>query len=198
MPRSIRLLAVLVLSLFGAASSVAQKATYAPTPPALISSKEKAADTVTPQIAAAAAQFSVGDPTDEEQMHLELINRARANANAEALRLIALSLTDKDVGDQFRIWQVDTNLLIAQFATLAAFAPPLSFNAHLIESARGHSQFQFDNAIQTHTGTNGSTAGDRVKAAGYQFANLGENVFTDATSVEQGHAAFEVDWGPGL
>ena len=36
-------------------------------------------------------QFSIGDPSDDEQLYLELINRARANPTAEAQRLIALN-----------------------------------------------------------------------------------------------------------
>jgi uncharacterized protein YkwD len=155
--------------------------------------KEKPA---APVVAQAIVQHSIGDPTDDEQMHLELINRARADANAEALRLIALSFINRDVREQFEAWQVDTNLMKAQFATNPP-AGPLSFNANLINAARAHSQFQFDTADQTHTGSGGSDAGQRATAAGYVWANIGENVFTNATSAEQGHAAFEVDWGPG-
>lgn len=195
MPLSKRLLTTLSVSAFTFANIFAQ--TFAPAPPPILSSDAKVAKTSGPEIAAAAGtQFSVGDPTDEEQLHLELINRARADASAEALRLIALSQVDKEVGNQFRFWQVDTNLLKAQFATNPP-APPLSFNAKLMSSSLGHSQFQFDNAIQTHTGTNGSSLVDRVKAVNYAWANLGENVFTEAQSPEHGHAAFEVDWGPG-
>jgi hypothetical protein len=123
--------------------------------------KEKPASRV---VAQAVVQYSIGDPTDDEQMHLELINRARADANAEALRLIALSFINTDVGEQFHVWQVDTNLMKAQFATNPP-AGPLSFNANLINAARAHSQFQFDTADQTHTGSGGSTLGQRATAA---------------------------------
>ena len=33
------------------------------------------------------ALYSIGDPTEEEQLFVELINRAREDAGAEALRL---------------------------------------------------------------------------------------------------------------
>ena len=180
---------------------VAQKAYFAPAPPPIIYSTEKpkpAAD-ASLNVAQAAVQFSIGDPTDEEQLHLELINRARADANAEAQRLIELAITDPDVNDQFfRAWNVDTNLMKAQFSTNPPVAP-LSFNAKLINAARGHSQYMFDNAVQAHTEPTPSLAdpGARAKTAGYQYLNLGENVFLNATSVQQGHAAFDVDWGPG-
>jgi hypothetical protein len=190
-----RIFTALTLSALAASSAFAQKAIYAPTPPGILSAEPVKAKTSAP-VAAAATQFSVGDPTDEEQMHLELINRARVDATAEAERLIRLSQIDKDVGDQFRVWSVDTNLMKAQFATNPP-AAPLSFNAKLIQSARGHSQFQFDNAVQTHIGSGGSTLSNRVNAVGYLWANVGENVFTDAISVEHGHAGFDVDWGPG-
>jgi uncharacterized protein YkwD len=157
------------------------------------SEKEKPAASF---VAQAPVQYSIGDPTDDEQMHLELINRARADANAEALRLIALSFTNPDVAQQFDSWNVDTNLMKAQFATNPP-AGPLSFNAKLIAAARAHSQFQFDTADQTHTGSGGSNLGQRVTAAGYAWSRIGENVFTNSISAEQGHAAFEVDWGPG-
>ncbi|HUS34686.1 MAG TPA: hypothetical protein VM680_04970, partial [Verrucomicrobiae bacterium] len=132
-------------------------------------------------LAQAVVQYSIGDPTDDEQMHLELINRSRADANAEALRLIALSFINTDVGEQFEAWQVDTNLMKAQFATNPP-AGPLSFNANLINAARSHSQFQFDTADQTHTGSGGSSVGERARTAGYIWSNVGENVFTNATS----------------
>jgi hypothetical protein len=166
---------------------------YAPTPPPILLAQPKKSSA--PEIAQAATQYSIGDPTDEEQQHLELINRARADATAEAQRIIALSAIDKDIGNQFKYWQVDTNLMVSEFSTNPP-APPLSMNAKLIQSARGHSQYQFDNAVQSHIGANGSTLQNRVDAVGYLWAGLGENVFTDATSVQQGHAAFEVDWGP--
>jgi hypothetical protein len=63
------------------------------------------------QTAAAAGPvlFSIGDPTDEEQLYLELINRARADANAEAKRLIALD----DTYVQSALQKVNTNQIIA-------------------------------------------------------------------------------------
>lgn len=193
-----RTIATLSLALT-ALNVAAQKATYAPTPPPMLVAPEKAKSSIGPvDIAQAAATFSIGDPTDEEQMYLELINRARANAIAEADRLIALAATNQDVFDQFvTAWNVDVALMKAQFATNPP-VPPLSFNAKLTEAARKHSQFQFDTATQTHTGSGGSTLRERVEAEGYLWSNLGENVFLNATSPEHGHAGFEIDWGPGV
>lgn len=180
----------------------AQKAHYAPTAPPTIYNDEqpKKSSEAAPTLAQQATLFSIGDPTDEEQMHLELINRSRADANAEALRLIRLAETDWQVAIGFANddWVVDTNAMKAQFSTNPP-VPPLSFNAKLINAARAHSQYQFDNAIQTHNEPTPALAdpGSRAKAAGYQYSNLGENVFINAESVEHGHAGFDVDWGPG-
>jgi hypothetical protein len=157
--------------------------------------KPKAAPT---DVAQAATQYSIGDPTDEEQMYLELINRARRDAVAEAERLIALAATNHDVFEQFvTAWNVDAELMRSQFAALPP-VPPLSLNARLTTAARGHSQYQFDNALQTHTGSGGTSVGQRITAAGYVWGNIGENVFLNATSPEHGHAGFDIDWGPGV
>jgi uncharacterized protein YkwD len=188
-----RILIISSVALAAAANALAQS--FAPTPPPVVFSRQKQA-AVASNVAPAATPFSIGDPTDDEQMHLELINRARADASAEAARLIALAVTNRDVASQLNYWQVDTNLMKAQFATNPP-APPLSFNAALINAARGHSQYQFDNAVQAHDEGPLSSPGTRALAAGYVYSGLGENVFTNSISAEHGHAAFEIDWGPG-
>src|SRR5438045_241634 len=57
-----------------------------PAPPALVAAPD---DLLTRQSlsAAAPALWSIGDPTDEEQLYLELMNRSRANPTAEGVRL---------------------------------------------------------------------------------------------------------------
>jgi hypothetical protein len=80
--------------------------------------------------------YSIGQPTDEEQLYLEFINRARTNPPVEGVWLA--NLTDADVLAAYAGFGVDTNLLVSQFSSIAA-APPLSFNANLILASRGHS-----------------------------------------------------------
>jgi len=138
--------------------------------------------------------YSIGNPTDEEQLHLEYINRARANAPAEAARL--RNTTDPDVLSAYSFFAVDLDLMESQFATIAP-APPLAMNAQLTVAARRHSGDMYTNQFQGHTGTDGSSLGSRATAAGYSFVTLGENVFSYAESVFHGHAGFEVDWGAG-
>src|SRR5215212_8056174 len=63
-----------------------------------------------PETAAAApVVFSIGDPTDEEQLYLELMNRARADANAEAQRLINLD----DIYVRNALQKVNTNQMVS-------------------------------------------------------------------------------------
>jgi hypothetical protein len=136
--------------------------------------------------------YSIGEPTAQEQLYLEYINRARANPAAEAVRLA--SITDQDVLHNYEVWSVDLDLMIADISALPA-APPLAMNAKLLAAARLHSQDMLENAFQGHRSSDGSTMAERIDAQGYNWNRLGENVFSYAISVEHGHAGFEVDWG---
>ena len=55
----------------------------------------------------------------------------------------------------------------------------------------------FTNAVQNHTGSGGSDPGTRMTNAGYSWTTYGENIFSYATNVWEGHAGFEIDWGAG-
>ncbi|HEV8543823.1 MAG TPA: carboxypeptidase regulatory-like domain-containing protein [Verrucomicrobiae bacterium] len=138
--------------------------------------------------------YSIGDPSPEEQLYLELINRARANPLAEGLLLANTS--DSDVQQNYAYWGVNLAAMQAQFAIIPP-APPLAMNAQLTDAARNHSLDMFNNVYQGHIGVDGSNPGTRIKAAGYNYRTYGENVFANAQSVFHGHAAFEVDYGPG-
>lgn len=48
-------------------------------------------------------------------------------------------------------------------------AQPLAFDGDLNEAAEGHSAWMIATDTFSHTGANGSSAGDRMKAAGYSF-----------------------------
>src|SRR6478672_6855998 len=97
--------------------------------------------------------YSIGDPTDEEQYNLELINRARANPVAESIRLA--NTTDPDVRSSYTYFGVNLVLMQSQFLLIPA-APPLSMNATLLNAARAHSQNMLANNYQGHTGPDGS------------------------------------------
>lgn len=101
-------------------------------------------------------------PTAFEQYMLELINRARLNPLGEA-----------------NLFGIDLNAgLIANTISDAA-KQPLAFNLLLNDSARSHSQWMLDTDTFSHTGAGGSSAGDRIEDAGYQFtgsSTWGENI----------------------
>ena len=141
--------------------------------------------------------YSIGQPTAEEQLYLEFINRARANPPAEGARLAAT--TDPDVLSAYTFFGVDLALMQSQFNVIAV-APPLAINSKLLDAARWHSGDMYTNQYQGHSQTNGVTVldpGGRITAQGYPWQTYGENVYSYAKSPWHGHAGFEVDWGPG-
>ncbi|MGB0371777.1 MAG: CAP domain-containing protein [Opitutales bacterium] len=140
--------------------------------------------------------YSIGSPTDEEQLFVELVNRAREDADAEALRLA--NTTDTDILAAISQFEVDLDLMIDQFGTLDSSLPPLALNSDLQDMAYGHALDQFENVFQSHTGSDGSTIATRADAAGYFWTLIGENTFSYAESVEYGHAGFQIDWGNGV
>jgi hypothetical protein len=144
--------------------------------------------------AAATAQlYSIGNPTNEEQFYLELINRARANPPAEGVRLA--TTTDQNVLGAYGSFAVNLILMQSQFALILP-APPLSMNATLTTAARAHSQNMLQNNYQGHNGPDGSlTTRLQAYTSGANGYSLGENVYAYSKSVFYGHAGFEVDWG---
>ncbi len=118
-----------------------------------------------PLVAAAAVptqSYSHGDPTPEEQLMLEIINRARANPVAEAER-----------------FGIDLNEGIEAEPISPAPKQPLAFNGQLLQAARGHSQWMLDNDKFTHVQTGGIDPAARMQSAGYAFNgpySYGENI----------------------
>ena len=139
--------------------------------------------------------YSIGQPTDEEQLYLEYLNRMRANPTAEGQRL-AVS-TDPNVLAAYSQFGVNLSLMQSEFATNPP-VPPLAMNADLIAAARWHSGDMFTNQYQGHYQTNGTMVldpGQRMAANSYQAFAWGENVFSYSHNVPFGHAGFAVDWG---
>lgn len=143
---------------------------------------------------AALAVYSIGQPTAEEQHHVELINRARANPGAEGKRLAQTG--DPDVLSAYRFFSVDLALMQREFSALPV-RPPLAIHAKLTDAARGHSRDMLNKKFQGHTGSDGSSIGQRATRAGYSWKSIAENVYAFAKSVWDGHAGFQVDWGGG-
>jgi len=139
-------------------------------------------------------KYSIGEPTDEEQLYLELINRARANPTAEGLRLA--TSTDPDVQSALKQFNVDLDVLKTEFAALEP-RPPLAMNKKLSDAARKHTEFLFETATQTHTGRDESTIDERIAAEGYNWSSVSENVYSYARDTFYSHDGFQVDWGDG-
>jgi len=136
--------------------------------------------------------YSIGSPTDDEQMYLEFINRARSNPSAEGWRLA--HLTDSGVVSAINQFSVDLQVMTNEFNALPV-AQPLSFNSILIGTARAHSDLMFTQQNQQHQLSGEQSPGNRITAAGYSWGDLGENIFAFSSSTLFGHAGFQIDWG---
>jgi hypothetical protein len=141
---------------------------------------------------AAQTLYSIGDPSDDEQVYVELINRARSNPNAEAQRM--KNITDANVLSAYSYFGVNLDLMVTQFALLSV-APPLSINTALTTAARLHSQDMLTYGYQGHVDHNGSTLAQRLTAQGYSYTSAAENVGAYTFYPLYGHAGMEVDWG---
>ena len=61
--------------------------------------------------------------------------------------------------------------------------PPLTWNVHLESAALRHSKDMYDNGFMSHTGSDGSSLGDRLRDAGYSYRMAAENVAWGQRSV---------------
>ncbi|MDC0737957.1 CAP domain-containing protein [Cognatishimia sp. SS12] len=68
---------------------------------------------------------------------------------------------------------------------LANGAGAVSFDARLANAAQGHADDMLANNFMGHTGSDGSSAGDRITAAGYNWRTYGENVARGQESEEE-------------
>jgi len=137
-------------------------------------------------------------PDAYEQLTLELINQARMDPGGEYARLITNAATQTavtpNITNAIQFFGVDLNVLANQFNQLVATAP-LAWSDQLSQSATTHSQLMIDNDLQSHNLPGEPGLGDRVKAAGFQFQTIGENIFLSGQDALYSHAAFFIDWG---
>lgn len=70
-------------------------------------------------------------------------------------------------------------------ARAAAGCPALTVNAKLTKAAQDHSADMAAHRNMSHTGSDGSDAGQRITRAGYQWRTYGENVAYGYSSPEQ-------------
>ena len=142
--------------------------------------------------------YNCGNPTNDEQYLLELINHARANPDTEGILLA----TDTNAQAVFDFSYFPTHSaygptpaeIEADFATYPA-RPPLTFNADLCTAARGHDAEMLKVDSQYHVGPDGDPT-SRMEAAGYtNWSNDGENVFAYGATLDDVNESFLVDWG---
>ena len=144
----------------------------------------------------ASSPWSIGTLSADEQLYIELINRARANPAAEGKRLVELTKTNDEVARAYDYFGVDLAMMQSEMRRLAP-TPPLVPNPKLRSAALRQSRDMLKTGSQEHVGTDGSTIASRATAAGYSFTTLGEIIYNSSESTEHGHAGFEVEWGWG-
>ena len=122
---------------------------------------------VTPT-ATALVRYDSGNPTPDEQLVLEYINRARANPIAEGQRL------GIDIHEGL------------QDPSLVGPRPPLAMNKLLLSIAEAHSEDMYNGNYFSHTDPNGTTAFDRITNVGYDYVRAGENMAASTDSTAAG------------
>ena len=69
-------------------------------------------------------------------------------------------------------------------------AGALSWNTTLLQAAKGHATDMATNNYFSHTGQDGRTPDQRVLAAGYSYASMGENIAAGQNNVESAMAGW--------
>jgi len=115
--------------------------------------------------------------TAAEQFLLELVNRARLDPGGEAARQ-----------------GIDLNAGLAPGTLDGAPRQPLAANAALTQAARDHGDWMIASDVFSHDGAGGSTAFERIAAAGYDAVTAGENLalYRVLPGPVDGDAAIEV------
>jgi hypothetical protein len=136
--------------------------------------------------------LSSGGPTAEAQAMLEMVNAARSNAGATIDRLTT-KLDDQTVRtlDYYKV------NLQAEKQAISAITPraPLAWSDQLASAATAHSQDQAEKGFQSHTGSDGSSSGDRIARTGFVASATSENAYAYSGSVDDSMRAFLIDWG---
>ena len=135
--------------------------------------------------------WDTGDWTDDEQVLLERINRARQFPLAETG--ILKTSPDPRIQYAYEYFLVDFRVMSNHMATLPP-VPPLAPHRMLWQTSRGHSQWMLANAEQSHfQGT--SDVSHRVATVGYPLTIVAESLYAFSQDGEYAHAGLEVDWG---
>jgi len=132
----------------------------------------------------------IKEPTANEQLFLELVNRARLDPAGEAARF-GIGLNDPTPGNPGDTPKDELTPDAKQ---------PLAYNPLLSLAAERHSQDMLDRDYFAHEAPdpapNGTRPGDRMENAGYEFTGSwtwGENIAWSGMTTESGEPASEID-----
>ena len=81
--------------------------------------------------------------------------------------------------------ETDTVVNLVNQEREEAGCSPVAVDDRLATAAQDHSQDQADMRKMTHTGSDGSSAGERATRAGYLWSRIGENVASGTTSPQR-------------
>lgn len=132
------------------------------------------------------------EPTAEETLLLEYINRLRADPDADGARIEA------EPGAQSERREIDWPLFRKEMKACKP-APPLVMNLKLLLAARRHAYYLAVNDKRGHVeegalkGFTGEKMPDRVVEVGYRWTSWYENVYVAASPWDV-HAAFVTDF----
>ncbi|WP_165071639.1 CAP domain-containing protein [Paludisphaera rhizosphaerae] len=136
--------------------------------------------------------LSSAAPSNDQQLALQLINMARTTPKLAAQWLS--KNIGSDVSNTLKHFNVDVNSVLNTISSSNPL-PPVAWNADLADAAQAHSDDMAANQYQSHTGSDGSSADDRIANSGYNATSTGENAFAYADSVDNAMQAFLYDWG---
>lgn len=188
----------------GAALAGGSRPEVAPCAPEVLDAPSPANETpARPAKVDGVTEYSHGDPSNEEQYFLELMNRARGNPPAEADRILddygstrVKQSVDFFVGARPGVeWTRQENH--DAFDAYPA-QPPFALNAQLLAAARYWSQVQIDENVQEHAIGNYPQLGQRVQNQSYAYSALAESIYAYASNTLHAHAALAIDWGQGI
>ncbi|TVR11683.1 MAG: hypothetical protein EA401_10470 [Planctomycetota bacterium] len=142
------------------------------------------------------------EPTAEEVLIVELMNRYRANPVREGT--IILNRADGLPGFFWsqRNFTVDREMFREEMDELTP-APPLVIDLVALKAARQHSHYMIVNNMVGHNqkegnpGFTGRSFSDRLRHVGFSGNPGAENAFREAGNAWESHAGFIIDFGPG-
>ncbi|EPX82423.1 M10 family metallopeptidase C-terminal domain-containing protein [Salipiger mucosus] len=132
-------------------------------------------------------------PSADEQLMLEMLNRARADPTGEYVHLVTNA--NAPIQNALDFFGTDLSLLQTQLDGYSSQAP-LAWDGLLADSARTHNQLMIDFDTQSHNLPDEPGLLDRIANAGYgSIRSVSENLYTFGQNILHAHAGFFIDWG---